>query len=155
MSRREADREADARETLLMRAIDGELSAGEREEFARLLEGEPELRAEWERLQRLKEVTKTMRLKKPPDEVWDGYWAGVYRRLERGIAWILVSVAAIILLGWGAYHWVGDVLGATDLPPVIRWTIVGGTVGLVILFVSVAREKIQMWKSDSYKDVVR
>lgn len=140
---------------LLMGALDGELSPAEQREFERSLEVDRELRAEWDRLRRVKEVTDTMKMQKPPGEVWDSYWEGVYRRTERGLAWILVSVGAIVLVSWGLVHWVQDVLADTTVPPLIRWASVALVIGLVILFVSVLREKLHMRRSDPYKDVIR
>jgi ferric-dicitrate binding protein FerR (iron transport regulator) len=140
---------------LLMSALDGELSETEREAFEDVLEHDSELRAEWDRLRRVKEVTDSMKLREPPEEVWGSYWSGVYRRTERGIAWILVSVGAIVLISWGLVHWVQDVLADTSVPGLIRWASVGLVVGLVILFVSVVREKLHIRKSDPYKDVIR
>ena len=140
---------------LLMGALDGELSSAEQREFERSLEVDAVLRAEWDRLRRVKEVTDTMKMRKPSGEVWDSYWEGVYRRTERGLAWILVSVGAIVLVSWGLVHWVQDVLADTTVPPLIRWASVALVIGLVILFVSVLREKLHIRKSDPYKDVVR
>jgi anti-sigma factor RsiW len=140
---------------LLMGALDGELSPTEQEDFDRALEEDAELRAEWDRLRRVKEVTDTMRMRKPSGEVWDSYWEGVYRRTERGLAWILVSVGAIVLVSWGLVHWVQDVMADTTVPPLIRWASVALVIGLVILFVSVLREKLHVRKSDPYKDVIR
>jgi ferric-dicitrate binding protein FerR (iron transport regulator) len=140
---------------LLMSALDGELSEAERREFAEVLERDPQLRDEWDRLRRVKEVTNTMRMREPPKEVWDGYWSGVYRRMERGIAWILVSVSAIVLISWGLVHWVQDVLSDTSVPGLIRWASIALIVGLVVLFVSVVREKLHVRRSDPYKDVIR
>lgn len=140
---------------LLMRALDGELSETERQDFESILERDAELREEWGRLRRVKEVTDSMKMREPPKEVWDGYWSGVYRRTERGVAWILVSVGAIVLISWGLVRWVQDVLVDTSVPGLIRWASVALVVGLVILFVSVAREKLHVRKSDPYKDVVR
>jgi ferric-dicitrate binding protein FerR (iron transport regulator) len=140
---------------LLMGALDGELSPAEQQEFERSLGVDAELRAEWDRLRQVKEVTDTMRMRKPSGEVWDSYWEGVYRRTERGLAWILVSAGAIVLVSWGLVHWVQDVLADTTVPPLIRWASVALVIGLVVLFVSVLREKLHVRKSDPYKDVIR
>lgn len=141
--------------TLLMSALDGELSEEERRQFQELIERDPELRSEWDRLRRVKEVTDTMRMREPPGEVWDTYWSGVYRRMERSIAWILVSVGAIVLISWGLVRWVQDVLADSSVPGLIKWASVALVLGLVILFVSVVREKLHVRRSDPYKDVVR
>jgi len=138
-----------------MSGLDGELSAEEREELERLLEADSRLREEWDRLSRLKEVTQSMALRKPPDEVWEDYWASVYSRLERGVGWILVSVGGIVLVSYGAWQGVQSLIADTDMPWFLKGAILAVTIGLVVLFVSVLREKLFTWSRDPYKDVQR
>jgi ferric-dicitrate binding protein FerR (iron transport regulator) len=140
---------------LMMSALDGELGPDERREFERLLEEDPGLRSEWDRLRRVKEVTEQMSLRRPPDEVWDGYWGSVYRRLERGVAWILISVGAIIVVSYGAWRGVSELIADAELPWPVKGGVLAVTVGLVVLFVSVVREKLFVRRRDPYKDVRR
>jgi ferric-dicitrate binding protein FerR (iron transport regulator) len=140
---------------LMMGALDGELSESERVEFDRLLERDPALQAEWARLRRLKEVTTSMTLRKPPSEIWDAYWSGVYQRVERGLAWILVSIGAIVLLSYGAWEGVASLIGDEDLPLFAKLATLAVIVGGVILLISVIREKLFVRRHDPYKDVVR
>ena len=135
--------EADRFRRLMMAAVDGEISAADRRELAEALERDPALRREWDTFAKLKEVTETMTPKRPPEEVWDGYWDGVYRRLERGIGWVLTSIGAIVLLTWGAWTWVGDLLRDESMPPVVRWATLALVAGLVVR------------KTDPYKDILR
>ena len=93
---------------LLMRALDDELTLEEQRELDLLLADDPGLRAERERLGRLREVTADMKLRNPPEELWDGYWNSAYSRVERGIGWILVSFSVIVVGGW-----------ATQVPPAV------------------------------------
>ena len=76
---------------LLTAALDDELEAGERAELGRRLAADPRLRAEWERLTRLKELTKMSTISNPPEEQWGTYWQSVYNRLERHTACILAK----------------------------------------------------------------
>jgi hypothetical protein len=140
---------------LMMGALDGEISRQEEQELTRLLRDDPVLEAEWRQLQRVKEVTSGMVFQKPPEEVWDTYWTGVYRRFERGIGWILVSVGAILLLSYGAWEGIQEFLGDATTPPIIKYGTLAVIVGVVVLFVSVIREKLSVRKSDPYKDVQR
>ena len=64
-----------------------------------------ELRSEWDRLHEVKEVTDAMSLRRPPEETWEQYFESVYNRAERGFAWILLSMGAIVMMGWAL--WVG------------------------------------------------
>ena len=140
---------------LMMGALDGEISRQEEEELAKLLQNDPVLEAEWEQLQRVKEVTSGMVFRKPPEEIWDTYWTGVYRRFERGVGWILVSVGAMLLLSYGAWTGVQEFLGDTTTPAIVKYGLATVIVGLVVLFVSVVREKLFVRRKDPYKDVIR
>jgi anti-sigma factor RsiW len=140
---------------LLMRALDGELEPGQRAELDGLLAADPELQQEWSRLTRLKEVTANMAFRKPPEETWAGYWNSVYSRLERGFAWILVSIGAIVVGSYGAWHGVRDLLTDTGMPWFVRWSILALIVGLIILLVSVIRHRIFVSRSDPYKEIER
>mgnify|MGYP001814589162 FL=1 len=142
-------------EELLMRAFDDELEPDERFEFERLLSDNPELRGEWERLSKLQEVTANMRLRNAPEEMWAGYWNSVYSQFERGVAWILVSIGAIVLGSWGAWHFVQDLMADADLPTFVKWSILAVLVGLVMLLVSVLRHRIFVSQSDPYKEIER
>jgi len=140
---------------LMMGALDGELSSSDETELKRLLEGDPALGAEWRQLKRLKEVTNTMSLRQPSQEVWEGYWMGVYRRFERGVAWILVSLGAVVLLSWGAWEGLQDLWKDQELPMLVKVGSLALIAGFVVLLVSVVREKFVVRQHDPYKDVIR
>jgi len=140
---------------LMMAAVDEEISAEERAELDAALAADPELRNEWEAFRRLKEMTETMTPREAPGETWDGYWEGVYRRLERGLGWVLTSIGAIVLLVWGAWTWAQEILADTEIPGFVRWAILALAAGLVVVFVSVIRERLVVRKTDPYKDVIR
>ncbi len=148
------DRLDRARE-LLMRALDDELSAQERRELEGLLAEDPELRAERSAFGRLKEVTAQMKLRNPPEQLWDDYWNSGYRRLERGIGWILVSFGVIVVGGWATWQFVTELIADTEMPPLIKAGILAASVGLVILAVSVLRDRLFVRKTDPYKDIQR
>ena len=140
---------------LIMASIDGELSGGERGELERLLDEHPALREEWARFQRVKEVTEAMALRPAPEEVWSDYWASVYSRLERGIGWILFSLGAIVLLSYGAWAGVEELIADATIPLFVKVALLALTVGTVVLLVSVVREKLFVGRRQRYKDVER
>jgi ferric-dicitrate binding protein FerR (iron transport regulator) len=140
---------------LLMLALDDELESADRAEFERLISDNQELREEWNRLSRLKEVTANMKLRNPPEEMWDGYWNSVYSRFERGLGWILVSIGAIVFGSWGTWQVVRDMMADADLPTFVKWSILALIVGLVMLLVSVLRHRIFVSQSDPYKEIER
>jgi anti-sigma factor RsiW len=147
-------------QALMMAALDGEIPAAERAELDELLASEPELAHEWRRFARLKEVTAGMRLKHPPEEIWDRYWVSTYRRAERGLAWILLSAGAIVLAAYWAWQAAGALLDQlmedANTPVAIRLAIAAVIVGAVILAVSVIREKIFTNRRDPYqREIIR
>jgi len=139
----------------MMAALDDELSGDEREQLDRLMANDERLRAEWERFERVKEVTREMSYKEPPEEVWEGYWTSVYNRAERGLGWSLVSAGALVLFGYGAWHWVQAILAESGIPGFLKIAIFAVVFGGTILLVSVVREKLFTRSRDRYKEIHR
>jgi hypothetical protein len=139
----------------MMGALDGELDDADQVEFERLLGRDSDLQTEWKRLNELKEVTSTMALRSPPEEVWETYWTSVYHRFERGVGWVLLSLGAIVSLSYGLWRFARELMADTTIPLFMKGAIVAVIVGGVILFVSVVREKWFVYRSDPYKDVQR
>ncbi len=140
---------------LMMAALDNECSAAEQLELQQALEANPELQGEWRELQEVKEVTNMMSVRKPPEEVWSRYWSQVYARNERSVAWVLISIGAVILLSWGLWQFILAVVADLDTPLFIKFAIGIVSVGAMILAVSVVREKLFVNKHDPYKDIER
>jgi len=135
--------------------LDGELNAAERKTFEQQIDRDPELARELEAMRAMKEVTGSMKLTEFPDTVWDRYWEGTYNRLERGIGWILLSLGAIVLVGFGLYEFAVSLLKDAGEPWWIRAAVGSVSVGLAILFISVLRERIFVRKRDPYREVKR
>jgi anti-sigma factor RsiW len=141
---------------LMMAALDGEATEEDRAELESQLAQQPALRQEFASLSRAREVTAAMTLRQPPQEVWDSYWTSVYRRAERGVAWVLVSLGAIVLLVWGAWQAIQDLLPPSDRPGPVRVAVLALIAGGAILLVSVIRERLHTWRRDRYsKEVIR
>ena len=96
-----------------------------------------------------------MKLKNPSVEVWDKYWVGVYNKLERGIAWLAVSVGFLILIIYGSIEVVEKFLAHTQTPGIIKFGISVLVIGGLILLFSVLREKFFTHTRDKYKEVQR
>jgi hypothetical protein len=142
--------------TLMMAALDDEISDADRAELKTLIAAAPDLDAEWRRLARVKEATSGLTLQPLPEELWDRYWASVYARVERGLAWILVSAGAIILTGYAVWQAVSAVFADTSEPLFVRVAIAAVAVGGTMLLLSVVREKFWLTKRDPYqKEITR
>lgn len=139
---------------LMMAALDGEIDGPGRAELDRVLASDAALRAEWERLQRVKRLTAGSALDRPPEELWDRYWQDVRRRMERRLAWVLVSAGALVLVcfaaAWGA-RW----LWCSDAPWPVRLGLGILGAGAILLVASVVREKWAVNRDDPYREVRR
>lgn len=140
---------------LLMGAVDQELSAAEQEEFEKLIQQNSDFNEEWTKFKSMKEVLITMKFKNLPEKTWDNYWLNVFNRLERGLAWILVSVGSVILITFGLFKAVEEMFQDQHLILIVKVAIIAVLAGLVILLVSVIREKLIVRRSDPYKEVKR
>ncbi len=134
---------------------DNELSEDQEkmiEEHIQLCE---ECRRELEEMGRFEEVMQKMGLKQPPKEMWQVYWTSVYNRLERRIGWILLSIGAIIILFFGGYKAIEGIIEDPTTPLILKIGILAALGGLVILLVSIGRERIFVRKRERYKEVVK
>jgi hypothetical protein len=96
-----------------------------------------------------------MELKNPPKEMWQVYWSSVYNRLERRIGWILLSIGAIIMLFFGGYKAIVGIIEDPTIPMILKIGILAALGGLVILIVSIGRERIFVRQRERYKEVVK
>lgn len=108
---------------------------------------------EFEGMGRFEEVMSKMELKKPPKEMWQIYSTSVYNRLERRIGWILFSIGAMILLFFGGYKIVEDIIKDPSTTLIMKIGILAVLGGLVVLLVSIGRERIFVNKRERYKEV--
>ncbi|MCB2204844.1 hypothetical protein KQI65_08840 [bacterium] len=146
--------ETDRFRMLMMKALDGELAGSEHSEFDNYLRDE-ECQQEWIAFRKVKEATMDLKLSEAAPEVWDGYWKGVYNRTERGIAWLLFTAGALLLLGYGAVEFVEKLWLDTQAPLIVKigiFTLAGGS---FLLLFSVIRERWFTSRHDKYKKVQR
>lgn len=140
---------------LLAGYVDGELPENEKQAFERELEKNPELRRELSEFRNLKEVTDMVHYADLPDEVWEGYWASIYRKLERGLGWILTSIGAIIVIGYALFQGLGQFYFDPQVPLIIKIGVGALAIGLVVLVVSLVRERLFAYRRDRYKEVTK
>ena len=140
---------------LISGMLDGELTPEQEKELNRHLESRPVCRKEYEELNRLKEVTADMRFADLPDRYWAGYWNDIYNRLERGLGWIFVSIGAIILIAFGAWELFDKFLMDSSQPLLLRFGFGIVIIGLIILLVSILRERLFARKHERYEEVER
>ena len=140
---------------LLEKYFSNEISSEEKIEFEKMLKSDSRLQSEFEEQKRIKEVLSKMKLKNPSREVWDSYWMGIYNRIERGIAWVVISIGAMIFFGYASYEIVNAFIKDTRAPVLAKIGISMLVFGGLILLFSLLREKIFTSKRDKYKEIQR
>ncbi len=140
---------------LMMAYLDEELNEGQRRAFEEHLVSCPDCTKDLAEFKKLKDLTDGVAFVEPEDRIWDEYWSGVYNRIERGTGWILFSVAAISLLIYGGFELIEAIIEDRTVGVLAKVGLLALLGGLVILFVSVARERVYFWGRDRYKDVRR
>lgn len=139
----------------LMSHLDGEIEPEKKAEVEKHLAECEECRREYQAFVKLKQETDKMKLADLSDELWNGYWKGVYRRVERGTGWVFLSVGAIILLCFGAYQFFRELLFDPNISSIVKIGISMGALGAIVLLVSIIRERLFLCKTERYKEVQR
>lgn len=145
--------EHDKLKELISSYFDGELDAGQKRLVEEHLKTCSECKREFDEMARFEEVMGKMELKKPPEEAWKIYWSSVYNRMERQIGWILFSIGAIILFFFAGYHLLRGIIEDVNTPFILKVGILAILGGIVVLFVSVLRERIFVNKRERYKEI--
>ena len=153
-TRDDSGRREEARR-LMMAALDGEINPDQRRQLDQLLADYPDLGEDWERMNRVKEVTISMSYREPPEEIWQEYWVSVYNRCERGVGWLIMTLSAVVVLSWVAWEVIAAMFADSTMPFALKLAVLGVAVGAIILLVSVAREKWFIRRKDPYREVIR
>jgi len=140
---------------LIMGYLDNELEDEQRRAFEEHLAKCPECKGEVEEFRRLIDVTDEVVLAEPEDRIWQQYWSSIYNRIERGVGWILFSVAAILLLVYGGFKAIEEIIKDPTVGVILKAGLLTLIAGLAVLLVSVLRERLYLGKKDRYKDVRR
>jgi hypothetical protein len=134
-----------------MRWLDGELDALEVSQYEAHVRECEECRRELASLGRVVRMTEELKLRVPDDEFWKGYWEGVYRRSERRFGFVLLVAGILAILGYG-------IVRALRSPELLSYegiSVMLILVGLIVILLSVVRERYYESKNDPYKEVER
>ncbi len=135
--------------------FENDLTDVERKEFEKIINGNSKLKDEFNEQKKIKEVIYKMKLKNPANEFWDSYWLGIYNRIERGIAWIAISIGAVIFFVYVSIETVKYFVNDTQTPELVKFGIGILIFGILLLLYSVIREKFTSSKKDHYKEIQR
>ena len=139
---------------LLSAYVDGELDAADLVRVEAHLATSAEARDEVERLRAFNRLTAGLRLREAPPEDWESFWRNLYNRSERSLGWVLVIAGVAVVGLWGLLQVTLAVL-ATDLPIVVKGGLLAAAVGLLVLLISVLRERLFTRRRTRYDDIVR
>ena len=145
----------DDHKDLMMGYLDNELSDEQRQRFEEHLAGCGECASELEEFKKLKAITDEVTLVEPEDRMWQEYWGSIYNRIERGVGWIIFSIAGILLVIYGGFKIIEELIKDPTVGMILKIGLLALIAGIAILFVSVLRERLYFWKKDRYKDVRR
>lgn len=142
-------------ELLMMRHLDGEISKSDAARLEAHLKTCPSCRKAFSEYRKLAAATANV----PPPEVsqeeWDTYRANVFNRMERGTAWTVLGLGLAAVAAYLLYLLSTWLIGTDAMPVWARVAIAVLVLGVVGLFLSVAREKMVLRRTDKYKGVQR
>ncbi|MFZ1729529.1 MAG: hypothetical protein WBQ23_06015 [Bacteroidota bacterium] len=148
------DMERDRFRMLMMKALDGELAGSEHSEYENFLRNK-DCAEEWAQFRKVKEATMSLKFASPAPEVWDTYWTSVYNRLERGLAWLLLSLGAVTIFAWGSLLAAEALWAESEVPILMKIAIFSVAGGILLLLFSVIRERWFTSRHDKYNEVIR
>ena len=132
----------------LMRYLDGEVDAGERNRIEAAVESSTELRRELAVYKAMKDDLQTWKLRDGNGH--DSVWNAVSRQLARPLGWVLLVVGALVWAAYGIYVY--------STSPTLLWQkLATGAVGIgiLILLATVIWERYRTWLTDPYRDIQR
>ncbi len=143
---------SEEQQILISGYLDGELDVDARRRLEALLARDPVFRREFDAMKTLVVgTTEALRLDDPPEEVWDTFLDGVYNRLERKTGWVVFIAGLVALVLYGIYAFIVYDWG----PALVKLGIAAGVMGLVLLFISVLRQRLEVAKTDRYSREVQ
>lgn len=129
--------------------IDGELTQQDRQRVRLHCEGCEFCRQQLEDLRTMRGRVGAAHLSTINDDTWRKTMNDTTVRATRGIGWLLFVGGILLAAGFAVYEIVAD-----SSLSAFEKTIIGGIYGgLLLLFVSVLRQRLIERKSDKYKDV--
>ena len=140
---------------LMMAYLDGELDDKKNKMLQEHLAQCTLCFKELEEFKSLKLMTDNITLSEPEDQVWQKYWDNVYNRLERGMGWMLMSLASICLGVFGGFKAIEYIVTDPSVSLFLKVALLVLILGLSILLISIMRERLYFWKNDRYRHIRR
>ena len=136
---------------LMMASLDGEISVEDRAELESHLAECADCRREFDEHRTLSELVGEIELPRPSQEDMMKYWPSVYAKIERGAGWGLVVIGALIWVAYGIFLFITD----PTIGSMTKFLIALPVVGVLMLLISVIRERVSVSKTERYEEVER
>jgi predicted anti-sigma-YlaC factor YlaD len=136
---------------LMMASLDGEICAADSAELESHLAECADCRREFDEHVKLSELVGEIELPEPSREDMMEYWPSVYAKIERGAGWGLVIIGALIWVAYGVFLFITDPTTGS----MTKFLIALPVVGVLMLLISVIRERVNVGRSERYKEVER
>jgi anti-sigma factor RsiW len=140
---------------LLMGYLDGELDAKQRAEVEQHIQSCANCRAEQGSYDNLNRMVQAMNTYTESERALDRYWKQTWNRAERGIGWLLFGTGAILLMGYGLFEASREFWSDPTVPLIVRIGAGAGGLGVLVLLVSLVRERLMLRKKERYSEVER
>lgn len=140
---------------LLMGYLDGELDSPRRAELEQHLRTCTGCSAERGAYENLNRMVQAMNTYTESERAVDQYWKQTYNRAERSFGWILTGIGAVLLAGYGVFEASREFWTDPTVPLVVRVGAGAGGAGVLVLLVSLIRERLMLRKKERYTEVER
>lgn len=135
---------------LLSGFIDGELTQQDQQRVQLHVDSCVDCSTEVDELRALRATIGNAQLSNLNNDVWRETMDDTAVKASRGIGWMLLIGGALLGAGVGVYE---IVTSPSSLSLVEKWIVGGIYGGLLLIFISVLRQRLIERKSDRYKDV--
>lgn len=143
--------DCDQYQPLISGYLDKELDEESRRKLECHMAECPRCKADYEKMARIVAATDRLRIEIPPDEVWDSFIAGAYNRIERKTGWVAFVLGVVVLTVLGVFLFIVEPWASA----LVKILIAVPVVGLLVIFISVLRERIFLAKVDRYSREVQ
>jgi len=143
------NRNCEEYKSLMMGLMDDELTEEEAVRVNHHLIRCESCREEYEQLRRTSGKMEGMDLKTPDDEILKKAWKSPYSRLARNFGILLVVSGWLAMVIYGTYEF----MVIKDMESIPRFSFVIMGLGIIILFITVLRDRIRSYRHDPYKEV--
>lgn len=135
--------------------VDGELSEDQRQRLEEHLKECQACAGQLQEATEMKEELDMLKFKEPSDVELNRYWSSVYNRLERGIGWIMLSLGSIIALSCWAFFVIEEFVADPGIAAALKIGVAALITGVIVLFVSLVRERLTLRRTDKYSREVQ